>query len=452
MKAKGIIIDLYKKTPLCLLHLMNGNYWPVYRFYRKAQWWSKEKIEEWQLNKLQELISYAYYNTNGYKQLYDEVGVKPADLQSLKDIESFPITCKSLIRDNVKDFTVPSKVAGHLSKVRTGGSSGMPFSFFSDYRNSGSEYAIINNVWESTGWKNTDVGVRLRGSFHGNGDSIVKQDGFRHYSLSSLFLNDEHYEDYLAAFLQTKATYIHAYPSTVTDLAKLIILHNDQERLHIRQILTSSETLYPWQVEILREAFPYAKIFDWYGQTERTVGASWCEHTEKLHLNPFYGYTEILDGSKSVNEGEIGEIVGTGFWMRGTVFIRYRTGDLAEKGPSRCPECGRNFPLLNKIYRRIGSFLISNTGRNVPLTAFDGSIMHGHTLDHVSQFRMVQDKIGEVTMMIVPNAKFANDEIIIINRALGQFLGDDFNCKIKIVEKLETTERGKFSYLEQHLK
>mgnify|MGYP001172095996 CR=1 FL=1 len=56
----------------------------MHRFYNNAQWWSKEMIEEWQLIKLKEIITYAYNNVYGYHQLYKEFGIVPKDIKRLK--------------------------------------------------------------------------------------------------------------------------------------------------------------------------------------------------------------------------------------------------------------------------------------------------------------------------------------------------------------------------------
>jgi len=78
-----------------------ANYRKTYRniryFYNKAQWWSKERIEQWQLAKLQEIIRYAYENTSGYNQLYRQAGVCPEDLVTLDDIKKFPFIDKSFV-------------------------------------------------------------------------------------------------------------------------------------------------------------------------------------------------------------------------------------------------------------------------------------------------------------------------------------------------------------------
>ena len=55
------------------------------------------------------------------------------------------------------------------------------------------------------------------------------------------------------------------------------------------------------------------------------------------------------DTGKILPDGEPGELVYTGLDGRGTVVLRYRTGDLAKGGITRepCPVCGRSVPRIS---------------------------------------------------------------------------------------------------------
>lgn len=450
MGVKHFILGLYKTMPLNFRHHLSG-YNRVYRFYQEAQWWPLDKIREWQLNRLKQMIRYAYQNTEGYRCLYNEAGVTPDDLRCLDDIKGFPTTDKELIRNNISAFTPSSKIAGRLCLGSTGGSTGHPFEFYYDLRNADAEYAFIENAWASVGWSPKDTGIVLRGTHVGSASNLIVKKSPNRYFMSSVYMTDEMYEQYMETIETVKATYLHVYPSTICDLANLIIKHGDVGRLNIRQIFIGSENFYSWQKEIVHKAFPDAALMSWYGHSERAIWAPWCEKVQKYHLNPFYGFTEILNGNFEVNEGEIGELVGTAFWMYGTPFIRYKTGDFAEKGASTCKECGRNFQLINYVDGRKAEIIIGKTGRRVSLTVFAGSIMHGHTFEKVRQFRFYQEKEGIITLFIVPLSDFSELDGEQIAKSIKSFLGDDFNCEIRLVEGLEKSKSGKFSYLEQHL-
>ncbi|MFQ3223796.1 MAG: phenylacetate-CoA ligase [Lentimonas sp.] len=103
------------------------------------------------------------------------------------------------------------------------------------------------------------------------------------------------------------------------------------------------------------------RIMSTYGFTEAKVAWSECpapvgESSTGFHIYPDMGFVEIIDPEtrKRVPNGQPGEIVFTHLNARGSIVLRYRTGDLIEHGitDEPCPHCGRTCPrLLGKISR-----------------------------------------------------------------------------------------------------
>ena len=56
----------------------------------KAECMEKEEKEKIQLERLQETVKLAYENVEFYKKRFDEIGLKPEDIKTLKDIEKIP--------------------------------------------------------------------------------------------------------------------------------------------------------------------------------------------------------------------------------------------------------------------------------------------------------------------------------------------------------------------------
>ncbi|WP_367873451.1 phenylacetate--CoA ligase family protein [Luteolibacter sp. Populi] len=106
---------------------------------------------------------------------------------------------------------------------------------------------------------------------------------------------------------------------------------------------------------------PDVAIMATYGFTEAKI--AWTECMPEAgggptgyHIYPDLTYLEVIDPEtgERVPDGQPGEIVCTPLDARGTVVIRYRTGDLIEGGITYepCPCCGRTCPrLLGKISR-----------------------------------------------------------------------------------------------------
>ena len=103
------------------------------------------------------------------------------------------------------------------------------------------------------------------------------------------------------------------------------------------------------------------RIMSTYGFTEAKTAWPECAFGNEneptgFHLYPDLGIVEVVDPDtgEQVGEGEPGEIVYTPLDARGTVVLRYQTGDIIEGGIryAPCPGCGRRMPrLVGRISR-----------------------------------------------------------------------------------------------------
>lgn len=90
------------------------------------------------------------------------------------------------------------------------------------------------------------------------------------------------------------------------------------------------------------------KIFVTYAFTEGKTAWIQCHESEGYHLYPDLEFFEVIDkDGNRVPDGQPGELVYTALDWRGTLVLRYRTGDMTrgiERGP--CPSCGKTVPRI----------------------------------------------------------------------------------------------------------
>jgi len=68
--------------------------------WSKEETLSRSEIEKIQLERLQETVNRVYQKVEPYRKKMDEVGVKPEDIKSLKDLAKLPFVTKQDMRDN----------------------------------------------------------------------------------------------------------------------------------------------------------------------------------------------------------------------------------------------------------------------------------------------------------------------------------------------------------------
>lgn len=425
----------------------------VYRYWvdflQNAQRWPAERIRSWQLERLQKIVELAIVGTEGYRELYKKVGLTSGqDLRDLSDLRRLPFTSKQLFRDNLSAFAVAGKTGRYIT---TGGSTGIPFGFRETFETSSVEDAFMHAGWSWTGWKLGTPSAVLRGGYVGSADAISCWDPFsRELALSSYFLTAESLPRYVSEVEARGLRVLQAYPSSMNLLCDLIKERKFGGRLPLENVFLGSENVYPWQLDKFRIMFPRTRFFAWYGHCEKAVLAPWCEQTTRFHAWPFYGVTEVLaDNGHEAREGQEGEIVGTGFHQELTPFIRYRTMDHAEKGPGRCEQCGREFPMLNRIMGRAHEVIVTKSGRYISMTAIN---MHDDIFDGLRQFQFLQETPGRVTFKYVPKERILPAEgQRKIAGGLRLKLGDDMVLELERVDEIPRTQSGKYRFLDQRM-
>jgi phenylacetate-coenzyme A ligase PaaK-like adenylate-forming protein len=126
-------------------------------------------------------------------------------------------------------------------------------------------------------------------------------------------------------------------------------------------------------------------VISTYGFTEAKMAFSECcppkgEDPSGFHLYPDLAFVEIIDPEtgERVPDETPGEIVFTPLNARGSVVLRYRTGDIIDGGITYkpCPHCGRTCPrLLGKISR------VTDIQR-LQLGKLKGTLVDFNTLEH----------------------------------------------------------------------
>ncbi len=122
-----------------------------------------------------------------------------------------------------------------------------------------------------------------------------------------------------------------------------------------------------------------------YGLTEARMAWGECPlppgERSGYHLFSDLGVFEVIDPATGAVQGEDepGELVYTPLDARGSVVIRYRTGDYVDGGITwePCPHCGRTVP------RIIGNISRASSSKELQFDKIKGTIVNFDTLQHL---------------------------------------------------------------------
>jgi phenylacetate-coenzyme A ligase PaaK-like adenylate-forming protein len=181
---------------------------------------------------------------------------------------------------------------------------------------------------------------------------------------------------------------LHGMPSSLEQLADLVLDAGRSGFVRPRLILTMAETLLPATRRRLESVFQ-APVCDTYGLVEvGGIVAEECRDRKGLHVNVVDYLVEIVgqDG-KPAPEGSEGEIVITNLYHTAIPVLRYRTGDFGVLERTPC-SCGRLEPRIVRLAGRALTRFIRPDGREYnPFDVFGEFLL---TLP-AAQFRMIQD-------------------------------------------------------------
>jgi phenylacetate-coenzyme A ligase PaaK-like adenylate-forming protein len=173
-----------------------------------------------------------------------------------------------------------------------------------------------------------------------------------------------------------------AIPSYMTYWLRRAVALQQNQRIGplstLRRLLLGAEPISESLREALRAlaleagAHSGVKVLQSYAMTEFKWVFLECDEGTGIHLNPKYYYWELLDPEthRPVRPGEPGALVFSHIGWRGTVLIRYWTGDLVKGGMrwDRCERCGYTFPRIFPPICRLDKDFTKIKGARVDLS------------------------------------------------------------------------------------
>ena len=320
----------------------------------------KEEIQALQLKRLKEVVNRAYENVPFYQRKFDEIGLKPEDIKTLKDIEKIPFTTKDDLRDNYPYdlFAVPMKEIVRLHA--SSGTTGKPIIVGYTKKDLEDWSESVARLICAAGGTDEDIAqvVFGYGLFTG---------GFGlHYGLEKVGItvipsSSGNSERQLMLMEDLGATIIVGTPSYALYLAEIAQeLGISMDRFKLRLGLFGGEGHTPEMRREIEKRWGI-KVTENYGLSEivgpGVSGECYCQ--QGMHINEDFYYPEIINSStgKTLDYGEKGEIVFTTLTKEGIPILRYRTKDITYLIPEKC-ECGRSSIRMNKILGRCDDMLI----------------------------------------------------------------------------------------------
>jgi phenylacetate-CoA ligase len=321
----------------------------------------REKLQKLQWKRMQETVKRVYGKVPYYKKLFDDAGVKPADLKSLDDLANFPFTVKQNLRENypfgpfampLDEVTQIHATSGTTGKMTVTGYTDNDMKVWADcmarvYTAGGTKKGdIIHNAY---GYGLFTGGLGFHLGAHEVGATVVPVSGGLTKRQVTIM------QDFGCTVLTCTPSYALVLAEAIEEAGL-----DPKKDLKLRIGFFGAE---PWTDKMREEIQERLELeaFDIFGLAE-IIGPGVsveCPVHNGLHIAEDHFYPEIIDPDtgEPLPYGTPGELVFTTLTKEAFPLMRYRTRDRCILYGEKC-ECGRTVVRMSKIMGRTDDMLI----------------------------------------------------------------------------------------------
>jgi len=415
------------------------------RLLEKSQWWPRERIEALQLRRLRDLVSAAYEHTPYWRSVMDERGLSPDGIDSLADLQRFPLLEKPTLRAH-RDEMVWRQEGPRVMLVRTSGSTNEALQFYTSSnreaeinaaRIRGHRWVGVNKGDKEVFFWGSPVELDTQGRIKQVRDWLINEpltNGFE--------LTPDRVVQAFEDWKRWRPKCVFGYPSSfvlMVDMArKAGIDLKEIRRRGAEVIVTTSEMLGEVNRTIIRDAFDLP-VFDSYGLREAGLVSHECDR-QTMHTTDEHLILETIDPETLEPTDREGELVVTSLISRVMPVIRYRTGDIVTLGDEPCP-CGRRLNRIAISGGRAVEFVVTNRGKWVIGYSF---IYIGRSVPGIVKFQVRQDRLGQVRVLLATDEQFPPDGAEQVKAKVRARLGSDDEIVVERVDDIRPAPSGKY--------
>jgi phenylacetate-CoA ligase len=420
----------------------------IYLDLKKTEWLSKEELEALQFHKLQRLLQHAYVHVPYYRDAMRAAGVHPLDATSLADLRRLPLLSKDDVRRSLYfGLFADNHRKRQMRKISTSGSTGEPFTTYTDRYQLEVRFATTLRGMEWTGWRFGDRQARLWHQTIGMTKLQTLRERIDALFMRRLFIpafeiDAERIERFIAAIREHRPVLVDGYAESLNFLATYV-REGGRPGFEPLAIMSSAQAL-PDNVRAIIERGFDTKVYDKYGAREFSGIAYQCGHSGDHHVMDESYIVELLVDDRPAKPGEIGEVVITDLSNFSVPLIRYRIGDLAVAvdDSEPCP-CGRRLSRVGRIEGRTQAIVYCANGTWLPGAFF---LHFFKDYEHAVRFFQIrQDRPGEFELKIVKNRRFTQSEFDEMIRRLRPFVGEATKIEVEFCQSIPLLQTGKRS-------
>ena len=352
---------------------------------------TERELKRIQTEGLQWTVNHVYKNSEFYRKRFDEAGVKPKRIKSLKDISKLPFTTSKDLQDGypfpLRSIPFEKIVRIHASSGTTGKRKVLCYTQkdINDWAN------MFARCYEMAGVTTRDR-VQIAVGYGVWTAGVGFQLGVERLGATAIPIGPGNI-DMQCQFLEDfQSTVLCCTASMGILMAEEIEKRGLRNQIALKKLIMGSERSSDAQREKMKELLGVDHVFDIPGLTELYGPGTGldCIYHEGIHYWADYYILELLDSEtlQPVPPGEVGEMVITTLRKEAAPLVRYRTRDLTKLIPRRC-SCGSILPMHDRLLGRSDDMFIIRA-----VNIYPGQIDHilSHTKGVGSEYQIHLDR------------------------------------------------------------
>jgi phenylacetate-CoA ligase len=321
---------------------------------------TEREMKRVQLEGLRWTVNHVCKNSEFYRKKFDDIGVKPKHIKTVKDISKLPFTTS---KDLQEGYPFPLRSAPFEKIVRIHASSGT----------TGKRKVLCYTQKDINDWANmfarcyemagltTKDRVQIAVGYGVWTAGVGFQLGCERFGALAIPIGPGNI-DMQCQFLEDfQTTVLCATASMAILMGEEIQKRGLRDRIALRKVIMGSERSSDAMRSKMKDLLGVEHVFDIPGLTELYGPGTGldCIYHEGIHYWADYYILELLNPEtlEPVAPGETGEMVITTLRKEAAPLVRYRTRDLTKLIPKRC-SCGSILPMHDRLLGRSDDMFI----------------------------------------------------------------------------------------------
>ena len=423
-------------------------FYQEYKFVKRNLHNSLSRNKLIQKERLFNILDFAIKNIPYYKELARKRNIILSKNTIFNDIRQFPILTKEIIRENWKSLHL------NLDKINyaitmSGGTTREPIKIVQDrtfFVKGNAATRVFNEIGN---YYKGDQLVKLWGDEKEiirdtKGIFNVLLNRSRNITFQKAFvMSDLIISKFIGEINQKKPKVLLGYIQSIYAMA--MYLKRKNLKIHqLESIITSAGVLSDEMKKYIGNIFN-CRVYNRYGSREMGIIATSCEKSDKLHINMFQKYVEILDNNNNtLIEHETGNIILTTLINYSMPLIRYKIGDRGSLDLTQCP-CGIGVTRLDKVIGRVVDIFKTEKGELIDGEYFARLF---YFMEDIKKFQIIQKSLNQIDVYLVTvGGRWLNSVIETeITQKINLVMGSNCQVNFNYVAEISSTDSGKMRY------